>query len=205
MRAVLFDLDGVFVESREVWFHVMRAVARKHGYPDITEAQMQRAWGQGIADDARIFYPGLSVEQLEREYNLLFPEYVRYLNVEPAGSQAVSQLHADGVKVAVVTNSPTEVARAMLGRARVEPDVLVCGTDVAAPKPAPDGILKALAMLQLGAGDAVFVGDTRYDREAASRAGIRFIGYRIDGDPRIESLAEIPFLVHSSPRRGEVR
>jgi HAD superfamily hydrolase (TIGR01509 family) len=191
MRAVLFDLDGVFVESRDVWFQVMREIARKFGYPDISADQMERAWGQGIADDARIFYPGMTIEQLEREYNSLFPKNVRYLKVEPGGAQTVDALRISGVAVAVVTNSPTEVARAMLTQARVDPDVLVCGTDVARPKPAPDGILKALELLEITAAEGVFVGDTKFDREAARRAGIRFVGYRIDGDLRIEFLIQI--------------
>lgn len=195
MRAVLFDLDGVFVESRAVWFQVMREIARKFGYPDISAEQMELAWGQGIADDARNFYPGMTIDQLEREYNLLFPENVRHLIVEPHGAETVKCLRANGISIAVVTNSPTEVARAMLNEAQVAPDVLVCGTDVALPKPAPDGILKALALLGIVADEGMFVGDTRYDREAAQRAGIRFVGYRIDGDDRIESLPELTNLI----------
>lgn len=197
MRAVLFDLDGVFVESRDVWFQVMREIALKFGYPDISAEQMERAWGQGIADDARIFYPGMTVEQLEREYNSLFPQNVRHMKTMPGGAQTVDELRTSGVAVAVVTNSPTEVARAMLTQARVDPDVLVCGTDVARPKPAPDGILKALELLKIAATEGVFVGDTKFDREAAQRAGIRFVGYRIDGDLRIESLIEIVELLQN--------
>jgi len=191
MRAVLFDLDGVFVESKDVWSHVMRAVARKFRYPEITPEQIESAWGQGIADDARSFYPGLGVAQLEIEYNLLFPEHIAQLNVDPDASSAVVALRARDIAVAVVTNSPTNVARAMLDQARIVPDILVSGSDVPAPKPAPDGILRALRMLKTAAGDAVFVGDTKFDREAARRAAIRFVGYRIDGDVRIESLREI--------------
>ena len=191
MRAVLFDLDGVFVESHEVWFHVMRAIARKFSYPDITPEQMQRAWGQGIAEDARIFYPGLSIQELEREYNLLFPQNLAHLAVEPDGAPTVAALRAGGILVGVVTNSPAGVARAMLERAQVAPDVLVCGTDVSEPKPAPDGILKALTLLEVAAADGIYIGDTNFDREAARRAMIRFVGYRIDGDVRIEALREL--------------
>jgi phosphoglycolate phosphatase len=200
LHAVLFDLDGVLVESRAVWFEVMRAIARKFGYPEISAEQMQRGWGQGIAEDVRMFYPGFTVEELEREYNLMFPRHVQHLKVDPDGPPALDQLRANGTRVAVVTNSPTQVARAMLERARVDPDVLVSGSDVCEPKPAPDGILTALTMLRITAAEAVFVGDTNFDREAAHRAGIRFAGYRIDGDVRIESLSEIVGLV-SSPRR----
>lgn len=196
-RAVLFDLDGVLVESHEVWFEVMRSIARKFGYSEISAEQMRRAWGQGIAEDVRMFYPGLTVEELEREYNLMFPEQVRHLKVEPDGPAALAQLRCYGIRVAVVTNSPTEVARAMLEQARIDPDVLVCGSEVCEPKPAPDGILTALARFRIAAAEALFVGDTNFDREAARRAGIRFAGYRIDGDVRIESLSEIVRLVLS--------
>ena len=199
LRGVLFDLDGVLVESRAVWFEVMRAIARKFGYPEISTEQMERAWGQGIAEDVRMFYPGLTVEELEGEYNLMFRRYVQHLKVEPGGPAVLEELRANGISVAVVTNSPNELARAMLNQARVDPDVLVSGSDVCEPKPPPDGILAALTLLQLTAAEAVFVGDTNFDREAARRARIGFAGYRIDGDVRIESLGEIVRLV-SRPR-----
>lgn len=199
LRGVLFDLDGVLVESRAVWFEVMRAIARKFGYPEISAGQMERAWGQGIAEDVRMFYPGLTVEELEGEYNLMFRRYVLHLKVEPDGPAVLEELRANGIRVAVVTNSPGELARTMLDQARIDPDVLVSGSDVCRPKPAPDGILAALTLLQLTAAEAVFVGDTNFDREAARRARIGFAGYRIDGDVRIESLGEIVRLVSSPP------
>jgi HAD superfamily hydrolase (TIGR01509 family) len=204
LRGVLFDLDGVLVESRAVWFEVMRAIARKFGYPEISAEQMERAWGQGIAEDVRVFYPGFTVEELEGEYNLMFRRYVQHLRVEPDGPPVLEELRANGIRVAVVTNSPSEVVRAMLDQARVDPEVLVSGSDVCEPKPAPAGILAALNLLQLSATEAMFVGDTNFDREAARRAGISFAGYRIDGDLRIESLSEIVRLVSSPPLvRGE--
>jgi phosphoglycolate phosphatase len=199
LRAVLFDLDGVLVESRAVWFEVMRAIAGKFGYPEISAEQMERAWGQGIAEDVRMFYPGFTVEELEGEYGLMFRQYVQHLKVEPDGPPVLEELRAAGIRVAVVTNSPSEVARAMLDQARVDPDVLVSSNDVCEPKPAPDGILTALTLLQLTAAEAMFVGDTNFDREAARRARICFAGYRIDGDVRIESLGEVVRLVSRPP------
>jgi HAD superfamily hydrolase (TIGR01509 family) len=191
MRAVLFDLDGVLVESWDVWFHVMRGVARKFGYPEISAEQMRSSWGQSVVDDVRNFYPRMSIEQLEHEYHLLFAENVHHLKVDPESVPTLTGLNARGIKVAVVTNSPADVARTILEEAGIVPDGLVCAGDVAAPKPAPDGILKALSILAIATSQAVFVGDTIYDREAARRAGVHFVGYRIDGDTRIECLSSI--------------
>ena len=101
LRAVLFDLDGVFVESREVWLDVMQAVARKFGYPEITAEQIQRAWGQSIADDRKLFYPGLTVKQLEHEYNRLFPQSTLHLIIDADGPKVVKALRACGTRIAV--------------------------------------------------------------------------------------------------------
>lgn len=191
LRAVLFDLDGVFVESREVWFEVMRALARKLGYPEISDQRILAAWGQGIAEDVRHFYPNSTLEEIEREYNSLFPVHVKHLKVDSEGAEAVASLRARHLKIGVVTNSPTVVTRAMLERAGIVPDVSVTGSDVSEAKPAPDGILRALELLQVSPEEAIFVGDTAFDREAARRAAIYFVGFRIDGDHRVESLHEI--------------
>lgn len=99
---MLFDLDGVLVESRAAWFEVMRAIARKFGYPEISAEHMERAWGQGIAEDVRMFYPGFTLEQLEGEYSLMFRRYVQHLKVEPDGPRVFEELRANRIRVAVV-------------------------------------------------------------------------------------------------------
>ncbi len=62
---------------------------------------------------------------------------------------------------------------------------------VSRPKPAPDLLLHALTALEVEAARAWMVGDSRFDRDAARAAGIYFIGLGIDGDRRIEALAEL--------------
>src|SRR5262249_13388230 len=114
-----------------------------------------------------------------------------HLKVDSEGAEAVASLRARRLKIGVVTNSPTVVTRAMLERAGIVPDVSVTGSDVSEAKPAPDGILRALELLQVSPEEAIFVGDTAFDREAARRAAIYFVGFRTDGDHRVESLHEI--------------
>ncbi len=51
IRAVLFDLDGVLVDSYEVWFPLLNACARELGCPAIDRDRFRDAWGQGVQED----------------------------------------------------------------------------------------------------------------------------------------------------------
>lgn len=195
MRAVLFDLDGVLVETYSVWHALLNSFARERGYPPISDEAMAAAWGQGVDADARTFFSGTSVEELADFYNRRFVEHLDDLAVMPGASRVVAQIRAAELPTAVVTNTPSPLATELLRRAAVEPDVLVGGTDVPRPKPAPDIVLRACELLGVPASDVAVVGDSAFDRQSARAAGAHFIGFRCDGDLRIDNLDELPDLV----------
>ncbi len=56
LRAVLFDLDGVLVDSYRVWFHLLNGAAKELGYPPISPEVFQSCWGQGIEADVEKFF-----------------------------------------------------------------------------------------------------------------------------------------------------
>ena len=190
-KAVLFDMDGVLVDSYEMWFHLMRGVAEKLGYPEISRTAFEGSWGQGISDDVRKFYTKHTEAQIEEEYALLHSDYSGRHIVDPAAGSVFSELRSRGRSLAVITNTPTSMAKTVLASAKLAPDLLVGGNDVENGKPAPDMVLKALAFFGVEASEAVVVGDTHNDRDAAAAAGVRFIGLKIDGNVRIEKLAEV--------------
>jgi len=77
---------------------------------------------------------------------------------------------------AVVTMLPEAVARTVLGRHRVEVDVLVGRQPELASTPAPDQLLAAAWMLEVDPASAVVIGDSTWDAMAAAAAGCRFVG-----------------------------
>jgi len=91
--------------------------------------------------------------------------------------ETLQELARRGVRLAVVTNSGRTATIALLKRH----DLLGCfefvltRDDVERLKPDPDGLMKALAMLSLPASDAIFVGDSVLDIQAAKRAGLKVI------------------------------
>lgn len=191
IRAVLFDLDGVLIDSYEVWFQLLNGAAHDLGHPEVTRAAFEDTWGQGIAADIETFFPGHSVAELERYYEEHFLDHAEHLRIDPTAAPLLEGLRRRGIGTALVTNTAAPLARATLARAGLVLDEVVGGTDVPAAKPAPDMVHAACRTLGVAVGEAFLVGDTDYDRLAAVSAGMRFVGMRTEGDPRIEALVEV--------------
>ena len=196
-RALLFDLDGVLVDSYEVWFRLLNAVAREFDYPAISRAAFQEGWGQGIEADARLLFPRHGVPELERIYAERFEQHLAGLAVADGVPALFEALRARGLGSAVITNTPAPMARALVARAGATPDVLVGGTDVPRAKPAPDMVLHACARLGVAPSSAWVVGDTEFDGAAARAAGAGFAGLGIEGDVTLARLADL--LGHLAP------
>ena len=187
--AVLFDLDGVLVDSREVWFHLVNDAARSFGHPPLDRDAFARIWGQGVHEDARML--NRSVEEVEAFFDAHFMDHRSHLSVDPDARGVLESLRNAGVHSALITNTPSPLAREILACVDLELHVIVGGTDVSKPKPAPEMVECALRRLEVSAARAWVVGDSRYDRDAARAAGVRFAGLGLDGDVELTRLSEL--------------
>lgn len=193
-EAVLFDLDGVLIDSRDAWFHVLQDATRALGHPPIPRDAFDASFGQGVEADAATFFPGTSVDALDAWLAAHFLDHARHVVVNVDAGPVLRALSQRGARTAVVTNTQSALARETLRAAGLEPDLVIGAHDVKRGKPAPDMVLLACERLAVAPARAVLVGDSRFDREAARAAGVRFVGYGIDGDARIARLSEVLFL-----------
>jgi phosphoglycolate phosphatase/AHBA synthesis associated protein len=197
VKAVLFDMDGVLVRTHAIWQAVVaEAGQRFRGHP-VTPEEFEPTFGQGTAADVEVFGLGCTVKELDRFYVENFSRHTGGVWVDPQAAGMLEVLATRGLHRAVVTNTVTALAEEILVAAKLREafSFVACADQVPRAKPAPDLVHAALERLALPAHAAVYVGDSRYDREAASAAGVRFIGLRIDGDERIESLDALLELV----------
>jgi phosphoglycolate phosphatase-like HAD superfamily hydrolase len=139
LRGVLFDLDGVLLDSYEAWFALVNAAARDLGYPPVSREDFDAGWGQGIAADVESFFVRHDVAAIEAYYRTHFAEHARELTVDPEAAPLLEALRRAGLRVGVVTNTPASIAAEILRAAGLRADVLVGGTDVPRAKPAPGG------------------------------------------------------------------
>ena len=173
VHAVLFDVDGVLVESREATERVWVEWAAGHGI----DADTLRAAMHGVrsADVIRALVPGLDAE---RESEVVEGRQVEDLDGVRAIRGAAEALRAlDPERVAAVTSATRPLAEARLRAAGIEPPaVIVFAGDVARGKPDPEGYLTAAARLGVDAADALVVEDAPQGIEAGRAAGAATIG-----------------------------
>ncbi len=191
VRAVLWDLDGVLIDSFEVWFHLLNATSRAFGGSEITRQAMLDGWGQGISADVECWFPHKTVAETEAHYHAHFMDHATHLRVDPDARAITTELRRRGFAQALITNTPSPLAREILAHARLELDDAVGGTDVPNAKPAPDMVREACRRLGVTPGETIVVGDSRYDLEAARGAGVRCVGLGMDADLRVERLTEL--------------
>ena len=168
-RAVLFDCDGVLVDSDA---SVVRAWSRwAVSYGLDPAAVVPLVHGRRAADTvAMLVDPRDRAAALDR-INAYEIEDAAGVVPVPGAGELVAGL--DGTPWAVVTSGTRALATARLRAARIPlPAVLVTADDVAAGKPAPDGYAGAAAALGVAAPDAVVLEDAAAGVRAARAAGV---------------------------------
>ncbi|MBE2248362.1 MAG: HAD-IA family hydrolase [Myxococcus sp.] len=194
MRAVLFDMDGVLVRSEEVWFRVVEAAGARFRGRAITRGEFFPTFGQGTAADIPVFGLRCSTAELDAFYVSEFVKHLDAMWVNPEAAPLAELLTQRGLRIGVVTNTVAPLTRAILEHAKLAAwfEVRATADRVAHAKPAPDLVLLGLKELGVSASEAVMIGDSRFDREAAKAAGVRFLGLKLDGDARLERLGDLP-------------
>lgn len=182
VRGMLFDMDGVLLDSGKAWWHVVRAVCTDAGTPPPDEPTFLATFGQGIAADIEQFFPALDHDTVAAAYERHFAAHLDQLAALPGAQDVLALLRMQNVPFAVCTNTPAPLARAMLAAVGLSvPDALVFGPTASIPeKPAPAMLHHALQTAPftaagIGASGVLFVGDSASDAGAADAAGVRFV------------------------------
>jgi phosphoglycolate phosphatase/AHBA synthesis associated protein len=194
--AVLFDMDGVLVRSEEVWFRVVEQAGVEFRGRAITREEFFPTFGQGTAADVPFFGLSCTTAELDAFYVREFVRHLEHVWVNPEAAPLLEHLATRGVKLALVTNTVEPLASSVIEHAQLGRWLSVRATadKVLHAKPAPDLVQWACSALGVEPRDAWMVGDSKFDRGAAHAAGARFIGLRIDGDVRLERLADFPLV-----------
>jgi sugar-phosphatase len=193
--AILFDLDGVLVDSAAYVEQQWRRWASARGLRP--EPFLRVCHGRRALETIRMAAPQLDAEAEVRAFQ----------PVEEAGAEAIGPL-AGATRMlaslppgtwAVATSGVRPVATSRLRRAGLPvPPVLVCAEDVARGKPSPDAYLLAARSLGVLPGDCLVVEDAPAGVQAARAAGMPVVAltttHRIDqlpADACADSLAGV--------------
>jgi sugar-phosphatase len=170
--AVLFDNDGVLVDSDDSVAHAWSRWARHYGLPvdDVVES----VHGRRSADTVAAFLPAGTRDTALALIDAYEIEDAAAVGALPGAHELLAAIPAP--RWAVVTSGTSALARARLRAAGLPtPAALVSADDVTRGKPDPEGYLRAAAILGVPIGEAVVVEDSPGGIRAARRAGARAV------------------------------
>jgi HAD superfamily hydrolase (TIGR01509 family) len=187
-RAALFDVDGTLVDTNDLHAAAWREAFRHFGH-ELPLGEIRWQVGKGGDNLIPSLLPGLGDEERERieawrgdlykrDY---LPRAVPFDGVRPLFERLVG----DGLAVVLASSSHEEEVGFYLGLIGCE-DLVAATTskdDVDASKPCPDIFEAALEKAGVPAAEAIVVGDSVWDVQAAAKAGLRAIGFRSGGFP----------------------
>lgn len=156
LAGVLFDMDGLIVDSEPLWFEVEKSVMSRLG-GDWTEADQQELVGGSLDKTLNYLADRATRPACTDEIAAWLvdgmAELLRTREVEPlpGAVELIGAVRSAGLPYALVTSSERVIADAVLGalaRRGVRFDVIVCGADVVNPKPDPEPYLLGAKLLE---------------------------------------------------------
>jgi HAD superfamily hydrolase (TIGR01509 family) len=196
ISAVVFDLDGVLIQSEEVWDSVRERFTRERG--GRYDAEIQRAMmGMSSTEWSRYLHDTAGVPDEPEEINAevvrrMLSAYEEELPLIDGARDAVRRLAAE-FTLAVASSSNRPLIDAVLRKAELEQhfDAIVSSEEVARGKPAPDVYLEAARRLAVEPAHCAAVEDSHGGIRSAKAAGMRVVAIPNPSyPPDEESLAQ---------------
>ena len=190
--ATIFDIDGTLVDSVDLHASAWHEALVKFGH-GVTFEQARSQIGKGGDQLIPVFLSAAEQkdhgEEMEAWRSKLFrSKYLPMVRPFSAVPELLRRVREAGLKVAAASSAKTSELEVYLDIAGIKDlvDVTTSSEDAARSKPAPDIFQTALKKLGIQGPEAVAIGDTPYDAEAAGKVGIPTIGMLCGGFTEVD-------------------
>jgi HAD superfamily hydrolase (TIGR01509 family) len=189
--AVIFDNDGLLLDTESVWTRAEEDLFARRGI-EFTPADKRELVGTsaeiaGGILERRLGEPGRAETLIEELNALVVAELEHGVEAMIGARELLERLRERGTPLALVSNSPLRFVRRSTELAGFEHffEVVLSAHEVAAPKPAPDPYLEACRRLGVEPGPSVVALEDSPTGVAAARAA----GLTVIGVPSIDGIA----------------
>jgi HAD superfamily hydrolase (TIGR01549 family) len=187
IRAAIFDLDGTLVDSNELHVLAWQETFRHFG-KEIPIERLREQIGKGGDQYLPVFLNERELRESGKEADKLHGEifkkkYLPQVRPFPRVRELFERLRADGKKIALASSGKEDEVRhyeKLLGIEKMV-DSMTTSDQVAHSKPCADVFIAALNLLSLRPDEAIAIGDTPYDVEAAKKIELPVIGVLCGG------------------------
>ncbi|RZM72755.1 phosphoglycolate phosphatase [Pseudoalteromonas rubra] len=179
-QAVIFDLDGTLLDTRDDLGAALNDVLQRHGMAQVAPAVYSPAISNGVK---ALLEVGFGDKLCEFDFETLKQEVLDYYAQNLAvhshcftGVESLLEALAQkGIKTGIMTNKPTFLTLPLLAQIEALSDieVVVCGDTLSVAKPHPEPLLLVAEKLGVDPEHCIYVGDAARDITAAKAAGMR--------------------------------
>ena len=203
-EAVIFDMDGVLIDSEPIHIGIEKQLFNKLGI-EVSESVHRSYMGASnefmYSDLRSRFKLSESVTELMERDELFRSDYFRRLDTIPANDGLISllgQIKTAGLKLAVATSSSPEIANLLLNKCGIASffDAIVTTTEAGKSKPSPDVYLLAAQRIGISPEDCIVFEDSPNGLSAAKSAGMFCVVIQSDAEI-IKELSGADYLIQS--------
>ena len=205
IKAVYFDLDGTLVDSVRDIHLCLCTVLGRLGLEKFSVDEVKAMIGAGSKKmvELALLKNGIidSCVHLEEVYFAFINEYskkpTRLTSVYPGGIEVLNKLSEQWIKLALCTNKPRATTYPVINNLKLQSyfSIVCCGDEIPYQKPDGRHIGQILKLLKLTPSQAVMVGDSKTDVEAAHNAGLRSITVSYGYDDSVLSHPNLDLVV----------
>ena len=200
IKVVAFDCDGVLFDSKDANTAYYNRILHQFGRPAMTPRQVVYAHMHTADQVMEHLFPDKALlKQADTARGEMgYLPFIKYMRIEPY-LKTLLKLLRPKFKTAIATNRTNTMPHVLKAHSlENEFDLVVTAMDVRRPKPDPEMLINILSHFRIAPDEAIYVGDSELDEQAAKAAGIPLVAFgnhNLTAEYHIDSFQELGALL----------
>lgn len=202
VKAVIFDMDGVIVDSEPLALKQYTLVLKNLGYEieedflHTLQGVTQRKYWETVKAHLSLAQNIEDLMRNQQAHMIAYWKSLPHLEANRGIPELLDMIRKAGIRVALATSASSQRVPIFLERLGLSDafEVVVNGEDIKHSKPAPDTYLLAAQKLKVDPVECVAIEDAKNGVESAKSAGMKVIGYKVPHNK--QDLAAADLIIH---------
>jgi len=181
-QLIIFDCDGVLFDSKDANIAFYNHMLSQLNLSPMTQEEVEYVHVSTAEGALRYLLTGRDSQRVEEVLNhrprIDYTPFIHLMHMEPNLKELLGSLPRH-IHRAISTNRSYTIGDVLrIHGLEGEFNLVISALDVKKPKPHPESVLKILDHFALSPSEALFIGDSEVDQEAAQGAGVSFVAYK---------------------------